>query len=621
MPTIPACPYCNGARAHAGKGCPLRPRKRGARPPRPIMAIDCETVHDRIVLFLASGSDGRAQYLYDRNGLDFASIAQWLITLGANLCIGYFFDYDVQQIVRQMPASHLAQLWRNGRVIYETYRITHIPRKRFTITDLERNITTVIWDVSGWTQCSFVRLINDWKIGSEAERQFVKEMKDRRDDLYQVSESDLVRYTTLECSLLSKWFEQMLELHSKVGIHLTAYSGAGSTASAMLRKSKWKPPAVPDSVQAYAEQAFFGGRSEISRIGEYRGAVYGYDINSAYPHAITQLPEIRNVKWYRTRRYVEGAWGFYKVQWEQGKYECWGFFPLRGARLPEGRRSISLLFPVNGIGVYHSYEIDAVMRIAPHQIKILDGWITEPKGKPFDWVEETIAERLRLKNAGDPANIILKLGLNSLYGKMAQHTGTHPMQCMAYASAITAHTRSKMIPLLIENQHDILIVATDGILSAKPLSVPVSSALGEWEMSVYENAWILQAGVYWCGQKIRTRGIEQRQLDLESVKRLWARKKTEGELPVRVRRVISYRAACARNKPELTGTWVENSRIVRLSPEPRRRPWKWTEGALLTLPAPTAAYRAQAFADAIALEADAASLYDDDEALPDWFYD
>lgn len=598
----------------------MRPRKRGTPAQRPVKALDCETVHDKIVLFLASDGFGNASYLYKLDGLQFDSIAEWLISHAANLCIGYFFDYDVQQIVRQLPSLHLHQLWKNGRVIYKNYRIRHIPRKRFSITDLEKNVTCTIWDVSGWTQCSFAKLITDWQIGSENERRFVKEMKAKRDDLSNETKENLVKYTTLECKLLCIWFEQMLQLHKKVEIHLTAYSGAGSTAGAMFRKNKWKPPEVPEKVQFYAEQSFFGGRSEISRIGPYTGSVYGYDINSAYPFAIVNLPEIRNKKWYFVKRYVPEAWGFYKVRWKQKSDSCWGLFPLRGAKLPDGRRSLSLLFPIEGEGIYHSYEIEAAMNACPECLYVVNGWIIEPEGFPFQWVKETIAERLALKQNADPAHIVLKLGLNSLYGKLAQHSGEHPLQCMVYASAITAKTRSMMLPLLLKKQHKILIVATDGILSTEPLDLPVSGKLGDWELTMYENAWILQSGVYWAGNKIRTRGIDQRGLDLEQIKNLWRKKRTSGELKITVKRVVSYRSACARNKPELTGAWVSSVRAVRFSPAPRRKPWRWTDGALLTLPADVLSFFGQALTDALTLEADATALYDED-ALPDWCYD
>jgi hypothetical protein len=617
---MPECPYCNGTATHKGKGCPLRKRS-GKKPPREIAALDCETVDGRIVLFLGSDERGQTGYLHDPSGLRADAILEWMVhVFAARLCIGFFFDYDVQQIVKQLPPAHLHQLRARGRVVWKRWRIRHVPGKRFSVTDTESGITCTIWDVSGWTQCSFVRLITDWRIGTEEERQFVAQMKARRNDLSGESLDDLIRYTTLECRLLCVWFRQMLALHERCGIKLQAYSGAGSTAAAMLRRAKWKPPEIPPDVQRAAEQAFFGGRSETSRIGPCAGPVYGYDINSAYPHALRLLPEIRNARWHRVRRWHEDMWGFYEVGWRQPADACWGSFPLRGARLPEGRRSISLLYPVTGQGIYHSDEVRAAME-AGVEVEVLRGWCIEPKGRPFAWIEETVEERLRMKQAGDSAQVVLKLGLNSLYGKLAQHAGSHPSQCMVYAAAITARTRAMLLPVLLRHGHDILLAATDGLLARVPLDLPVGVALGEWEISMHDSAWILQAGVYWAGDKIRTRGIDQRGLSLDEVRRIWKRQRCQGAIRLTARRVVSYRSACARGKPELTGCWIEQERIVRFDAAPRRRAWKWTDGALLTLPARTADYLMQATLDQITLDAADDLGYDDHEALPDWMFE
>lgn len=617
MPYHPDCPYCNGAAEHRGKGCPLRKRS-GRVQRREITALDCETIGGRIVLFLACGSNGRAEYLHDPQGLTMDRILDWMLLFSARLCIGYFFDYDVQMILRQLPPQFLHQLRLKGRCLYRKYRIRHIPQKRFSVTDTETGDTVTIWNVSGWTQCSFVKLITDWGIGTPEEQAFVASMKAKRSDLSNETSEDLVRYTTLECRLLSVWFERMLALHESVGIRLTAYSGAGSTAAAMFRKAKWEPPEVPPHVQTIAEAAFFGGRSETSCIGEYEGDVFGYDINSAYPFAIANLPDIRGAKWYRTKRYDPHLFGFWRVRWKQPAKSCWGLFPVRGAKLPTGKRSLSLLYPIEGEGWFHSCEVAIAVKTG--YCEPIEGLVIEPKGKPFDWVLETVEERLRLKSEGNPANIVLKLGLNSLYGKLAQHSGQHPLQCMVYAAAITARTRAMILDAIHDAGHQVLLVATDGILSTRPLDLPLSGRLGEWEFTLYRGAWILQAGVYWAGGKIRTRGIDGRSLDRAEVDRLWRKRGVEAKLTLPVRRVVSYRAACARGKPELAGEWIEQVRTVRFDPRPRRKRWKWDGGRLLTLPADVQAYLAAAALDQASLDALEEAAYDDCEALPDWMF-
>ena len=616
------CRVC-GSSEHAARVCAARKRSGKHKPkPRRILAFDCETNSAGIVLFLASDSARQVHYLYDGAGLALPDLLAWLITVGSGkLCFGFYFDYDANQLIRQLPHSYQGQLAARGYVTWRQWKIRHVPGKRFAVSDRMTGKSVTIWDVSGWAQCSFVRLCDDWKLGTESERAAVAVMKARRGDFDNATETELVEYTTLECALLADWVQTILALHESCGIKLRAYSGPGSTASALIRERGWKPPALPPEVQSRAADAFFGGRSEISCIGPVAGPIHSYDINSAYPRAIAELPELAGARWFRVRKFHPGMWGFYRVRWDQPKRSCWGLFPLRGARLPGGRRSLSLLYPRTGEGTYHSIEVEAAMNAAPGCVRIVDGIVIEPRGRPFEWIHEEAARRLEYKAAADPRAFPLKVGLNSIYGKLAQHTGQAPLQCLAYAAAVTAHTRAQLMTLAVANQHDVLLLATDGILSRVPLPVEVGAGLGQWEYQELPDAWLLQAGVYWAGGKKRTRGIDARGLAKEDVETAWRRRKTRAEIVLQARRVLSYRLCCAQRKQELTGTWHESTRTVRFDPYPRRKPYRWEDGRLLTLPAPVAEYRLQAALDEIVAGNMEGSQYDELEALPDWAFE
>lgn len=610
------CEKC-GQSSHHGKGCPKRKRKSGKKVRRPIVGVDCETNSNGVVLFLAASEDKQISYRYDAAGLGLETILDWILSaVSGKIGFGYFFDYDVNQIIAKLPPIHQGQLAETGRVMWRDYYFRHIPTKRFELRKDKRS--AVIWDPSSWAQCSFIRTCDDWKLGTEAERDLVRAMKAKRGDFDDSSESELVAYTTLECSLLCEWVRRILELHEECNIHLRAYSGPGSTASAMVRASGWKPPEVPDDIQVIAESAFFGGRSEISRIGPAAGPIYGYDLNSAYPAGIAKLPEIRDARWYRTKRYDPGLWGFWKVTWKQPKTSCWGLFPVRGALLPAGKRSISLLYPTEGIGWFHSDEVAAAMAVAPDCIDIIDGRVIHPMGKPFEWVEETAMRRMAYKAAKDERAFPLKVGLNSIYGKLAQHSGTHPLQCMVYAAAVTAGTRGALLQAVYPHGHDVLLMATDGILSTVPLDLPIGTTMGTWEAEQYDDAWMLQAGVYWAGGKKRTRGIDARSLELAAVEDLWGRRGTRGELRLPTRRVLSYRLCAAQGKLQQTGTWVDTERTVRFHPAPRRRSFRRLGNAMLTIPALVADYREQARLDALMLALDGGTFAHEDDAQPDW---
>lgn len=614
------CPKC-GRNPH-NRLCSLRPRS-GKHAPRKIRSFDCETVAGKgIVLFLSSDIDRNRDFLYNADGCELRDILQWIVRAGNDsLNFGFYFDYDVNQIIAMLPDLHKGQIAVAGKVRYHEFRIRHTPGKRFSVSNVATGETATIWDCSGWAQCSFARLCDDWKLGTEAERALIKAMKARRGDFENATRDELIEYTTLECCLLSQWVSILLKLHEDCGISLRAYSGPGSTAGAMIRAREWTPPEVPDHINTIAESAFFGGRSEISCMGPVDGPIYSYDINSAYPRFISSLPEVRGSRWYRTKSYRSGTWGFYRVRWKQPKTACWGLFPTRGAILPSGHKSVSLLYPTFGEGWFHSVEVETALSLCPGSVEILDGWVVEPRGVPFEWIGETANRRLEYKRKGDQRAFPLKVGLNSIYGKLAQHTGQHPLQCMVYAACITAATRGELLRRAYPNGHNVLLLATDGILSTVPLDCEIGDQLGQWEYTEYPNAWLLQAGVYWCGKKIRTRGIDGRSLELSAVDELWKKKRTRAELVLQARRVLSYRLCNAQNKLHLTGTWHTGDRHVRFSPEPRRRAYRWKGSRLLTTPAPVDEYRVQVLLDQLGIDAAPESRYDESEAMPDWAMD
>lgn len=621
MELATTCPRC-GLASHRGKGCPKRPRKSGKHAPREIVSFDCETTNAGIVLFLASGENrDSADWVYDAAGLDLTRILNWMIRAGkGKLCFGFFFDYDVNQVLRLLPPIHIEQLAACGRVTWRGYKIRHIPGKKFTV-GREGEPSVTIWDCASWAQTSFVKVCDGWRLGTEPERELIRAMKARRGDFENATEQELIEYTTLECALLSEWVRRLLELHESCEISLKAYSGPGSTASALIAKSGWKPPEVPARIQEIAEASFFGGRSEISCVGPVEGPIYGYDINSAYPYAIAGLPEIRDRKWRRTRRFVPGAFGFYHVKWEQKKTDCWGLFPVRGAMLPSGRRSISLLYPTHGEGWFSHHEVAAALDLNPAAVEVVGGWVLDNIGKPFAWVEDMAAKRLEYKARGDERAFPLKVGLNSIYGKLAQHSGTHPLQCIVYAAAVTSQTRAALIRAAYPRQHDVILLATDGILSRVELpELPIGAALGTWERDEYTDAWMLQAGVYWAGEKKRTRGIDARTLELPAVDSLWKRRGSAAVVALPSRRVLSYRLCASQGKIEKTGTWYDSVRSVRFSPTPRRRSYRWRGDTLLTVPARVADYNEQVRMDSMMMQLspDDDGGGNDFEALPDW---
>jgi hypothetical protein len=123
----------------------------------------------------------------------------------------------------------------------------------------------------------------------------------------------------------------------------------------------------------------------------------------------------------------------------------------------------------------------------------------------------------------------IKLGINSLYGKLAQGVGfkgsAPPFQSYYWAGAITAVTRARMLRLAAQHTDSLVMIATDGIFFSGSVTLAgesIGTDLGELEYGEITDAFTAQPGVY-CGTKdgekvARSRGFFAKEIDFEAVK-------------------------------------------------------------------------------------------------------
>jgi hypothetical protein len=148
-------------------------------------------------------------------------------------------------------------------------------------------------------------------------------------------------------------------------------------------------------------------------------------------------------------------------------------------------------------------------------------WHQECDHTPFAFVEPLYNKRAALKKAGDGAHVGLKLGLNSLYGKLAQQIGWDPgpplrlppYHSLEWAGFITSHCRSEVYRAALLAPDDIIAFETDAVFSRAPLPLPLGERLGEWDATEYDNLTYLKSGMYYGshnGREIeKSRGINK----------------------------------------------------------------------------------------------------------------
>lgn len=395
----------------------------------------------------------------------------------------------------------------------------------------------VIWDTFKFFQSKFTAALEDWKVGTPDVLQRMTAMKEQRKDFDKLTRKQILDYCYDECAYMATLARKLIEAHEAAGIHLRSYHGAGSTASAILKKLKIDkivrhgPPEIDHMVAS----GFFGGRFENDVIGVIEGPLDGWDISSAYPYQISFLPCLSCGIWRHTtdRKDLETATTAI-VRYGLGKPPkgmSWGPFPFR---LKTG----SIAFPsTSGGGWVWLSEYLEGERLFPH-VAFREAWVyrTTCKHRPFEEFPNIYRERLRIGKEG-PGKV-LKLGSNGGYGKMAQSVGDDPpFQSWIWAGMITAGTRAQLLTMLglHKDRSNLLMMATDGIITREKIKPPkprdtgtfdcvdehgkpANKPLGGWERKIIKDGmFFARPGVYFPLQpkesemkNIRARGIGRR---------------------------------------------------------------------------------------------------------------
>ena len=122
--------------------------------------------------------------------------------------------------------------------------------------------------------------------------------------------------------------------------------------------------------------------------------------------------------------------------------------------------------------------------------------------KPLAWVQNVFNYRAGLDKK-DIRSLVIKLGINAIYGKLAQRLGRkgQPPKYAStwYAAAITAATRRRILEAALTAPDNVVAFPTDGVYSTSRLNVdvPPTKTLGEWEFEkAKDGATFVQAGIY-----------------------------------------------------------------------------------------------------------------------------
>lgn len=407
--------------------------------------------------------------------------------------------YDVVMMFRDTPI--IETLLKGTPVKFAGYRILFRRGKYLQITNMMvKGSTRTLFDVFTFFRSSFVKTCEEYGVGDAATLAQIAEMKAQRNDFTEVTD-EVRTYMGRELDHLVMLCDSLRDRLALCGIYPSQWHGPGAVASAVLRTHKIKENKgrYDSEFRKCAESAYYGGRFEQFQRGTYLGPVYQYDIRSAYPAAMTHLPNLADVRWthYTRTKQPHNDYALYYVHSRH--------IGDRGiGTLPHRNRLGTIYYPSWAKGWYWGIEC----RNIPLNQRLQSYY---PSGagldeRPFAWVEETYRQRAILKKANQPQQLALKLALNSLYGKLAQSKGAQrnddgtwnypTFHEVAWAGWITAYTRSRLSEAMHSvDSSAIIATETDSVFATRPIDLPLSDGLGDWELSMADGIRYIQSGV------------------------------------------------------------------------------------------------------------------------------
>lgn len=434
----------------------------------------------------------------------------------------YAFNYDLTKILTDCDDRTLYVLFRPelrqrppGKEMYGPIPVVwngyvlNLLGTKFSVK--KDNRSAVVWDVFKFFQSKFTKALEDWKVGGKDELERMREMKDQRGEFDKLNRGDILRYCYDECSKMATLARKLTDAHEAAGLHLKSYHGAGSTASCVLKgmgidkETRMGPPEMDRAVAS----AFFGGRFENRVVGVIKGPLYSRDISSAYPYQTTFLPCLSCGKWRLTRKRsdLESATTavVHYTLGDPPRGMAWGPLPFR-------TNDGAICFPAtSGGGWVWMSEFLAAEAAFPH-VHFVEAWVyhTDCDHRPFAEIPKLYLERLKLGKEGP--GIVIKLGVNAVYGKLAQSRGVNPpFQSWIWAGMITAGTRAAILNIMAlhKDRRNLYMIATDGIYTSENFPAPLPrdtetntaehrKPLGGWETKeIKGDMFAARPGIYY----------------------------------------------------------------------------------------------------------------------------
>ena len=496
----------------------------------------------------------------------------------------YNLKYDEGAILYHLPKTCLDTLRKTGKVSHEGYDYRSIPAKELVISKGHKSIP--FYDIAQFYGTSLNKAAL-YYLGKEKIEVGTKRFSPEYVSKHWHKLAEYCQYDAQLTKELADYFIDILidefniypqKLYSTgyiAGIHFSR------TCDIIDVNRYWH---YYRECLEYAYKSYAGGKFEVYKRGY--SYFYQYDINSAYPHELSQLQDIRYAKVKSSNKYQKSAtYGFIKCR--VIVHEDYSPVAIKVYNVNR--------YPVGSFTCYITKQIYDYLIKQGETIEIIKGWWLWCDGtKPYyDEVHRLYSLKAKLKGGGDKLRYqLVKILLNSFYGKLIQVTTKYrdgkvvyeagylfnPM----YASMITANTRLRLSDVCTKHPHNAIAVFTDCVITDKDLSgngLDMSTELGAWDFVREGEGVIVGSGVYQIGDKVHYRGYKTK---VDLIDLINNTTKVKIDVPQKDL-VLSWRLIAFRNADhKLINRFTSDSKSLNLHFD-TKRDWqqKWTRKHIL----------------------------------------
>ena len=491
------------------KLCTKRPQDRDpARSDlRTIYALDTETYKGN--LFLMADSEG--------NFLDKITpeeVLKFLFHKRYQDSWNFFWHlgFDAEVILKQL-GSELYRYKKTRKLSFrfEEFKIDYIPNRRLRIR--KGHHSTIFFDIAQFY--NNVSLVQAYEENIAKLDSGYLEMKNNRDSFsrwfYKNNRNKVRTYCIHDCGLTKQLSERWIMLsHDAFGFYPARWISPGYIAEKVLINNEIDIPkfnSIPYEIQELAFRCYFGGRFEILKRG-FVGKAFLYDINSAYPYAFSQIPNLSKGKWTRKKSIDPKAKiGFFRITANIPDCKYIPPFPFRAKTM--------IIFPSGRFETY--VTLPELLACEDTKFyKILDSWQFIPDSNEYiyrEFVEKLYKKRLELKKINNPLQLPIKIILNSIYGKTGEYDKLTKKIGNLFNpvifTTITGIARAQLYKFVIDNKLEkkVISFATDSIMVTEDLKTD-SSILGTFSFdNSAHDVFVLQNGINRMNGKWKKRGM------------------------------------------------------------------------------------------------------------------